>query len=331
MNESGSKGLVLTIVIALVIGLGLIFGFIVWDKKQGTPTNSSSEDNDGATSEDRIIEVPKDVSKIQDAVAQAKDGDTIKVAAGTYSDGVTVNGLSSALRIDKAITIEGTGRDTTILDGKGRVAYGIFIEDGVKDKVVIKDMTIENFENNGVHALNALVEISGMTIANNGNQGVYLKGSTHEASFHNNIVTNNRFDGVHAERSGIQIYNNTIVANGTAGISFVLTDTATKETSPEIYNNIVTDNGDYGILYGYPPYPKDAVVDHNNIFGNGKAAYFQFKNNEHTKSGKVTPTPGTGELAVDPKFVDEIEYKLPDGSKLLTASRTEGEIGAYGK
>ncbi len=326
--EKKNRGLLLTIVIAVLVGGALIAGFVFWDKSQNTSTENNSETNESASS-NKTLEVAAG-AKIQDAIDSAKAGDTIKVAAGTFSDGSTLNGLSAVIRIDKALTIEGAGRDQTILDGKDKVAYGIFVADGVDGKVVVKDMTIQNFETNGVQALNKEVEISGMTIADNGNQGAYFKGSTHDASFHNNIVTNNRFDGVYGERSGIQIYNNTIVANGTAGISFVLTDTATKATSPEMFNNIISDNAEYGILYGYPPYPKDAIVDHNNTFGNGKANYFQFKNNEHTKSGKVTPTPGTGELSQDPKFVDEIEYKLPAGSKLLTASRSGGEIGAYG-
>jgi hypothetical protein len=329
-HRNSSLSFVLTVIIAIIIGLGLVFAFIYWDKNKTKDSNSTGTSTKEDARSDGIIEVPSEVSKIQDAIAMAVDGDTIKIAAGTYKDGVTNNGLSSVARIDKAITLEGAGRGKTILDGGEKVMFGIFVTDGIKSKVVIKDMTLRNFENNGINALNKLVEVSGMTISDNGNQGAYFKSSTHDAKFFNNIVVNNGFDGVRGERSGIEVYNNTIVGNGT-GISFVLTDTDIKATSLGIYNNIITDNDDYGILYDYPAYPKDAVVDHNNVFGNGKAAYYQFKNNERTKSSKATPTPGTGELAQDPKFADEDNYVLPEGSKLLTASRSGGEIGVYGK
>lgn len=332
MSESGSKsfGTILTVIVAIVIGLGLVFGFIYWDKNQNSNSADDAEEKQTASS-DGVIEVPSEVSKLQDAIEMAKAGDTVKIAAGTYKDETKFNGLSAVLHVDKAITIEGAGRGETMLDGLSKVMYGVFVPDSVEGKVVIKNMTIKNFENNGVNALNEVIEVSGMTITDNENQGAYFKSSTNKAKFFNNIVANNRFDGVHGERSGIQIFNNTIVGNGSTGVSFVLTDTDTKATSPEIFNNIIAENDDYGILYDYPPYPQDAIVDHNNVFGNGIAAYFQFKNNERTKSGKVTPTPGTGDLAQDPKFVDEVDYKLPIGSKLLTASRSGGEMGVYGK
>lgn len=333
MNENKKSvfATVLTIVIAVILGAALIFGFIYWDKNNNS--NSSSDDakkSSGADS-DGVIEVPSEISKIQDAVDAAKAGDTVKIAEGTYSESTTSNGIISTVRIDKALTIEGAGRGKTILDGKDRVSYGVFIADGIEGKVVVKDLTIQNYEMNGVNGLSKLVDVSGLTISGSGNQGAYFKSATHESAFHNNIVVESQFDGVRGERTGIQIYNNTIVGNGTAGISYVLTDTDVKATSPEMFNNIIADNGTYGILYDYPPYPKDAVVDHNNVFGNTTAAYFQFKNNERTKSSKVTPTPGTGELATNPSFVDTTEYMLPEGSKLLTASRSGGELGAYGK
>ncbi len=318
-------GILLMVVIAAALGAAMIVGFVWWDKNYNHSSSSQTEE----TADDGVVEVPADVAKIQDAVNQAKAGDTIKIAAGTFTDASTTNGISSIIRVDKALTIEGAGRDKTILDGKRKVMFGIFVPEGISGKVVIKDMTIKNFENNSIDALNKTIEVSGTTLSGNGNQGAYFKDSSSSSKFYNNIVADNTFLGLQIEKSAVKIYNNTIANNGTVGISLVVTDTNPKGTSPEIYNNIVTGHSRYGLLYTNPAFPQDAVVDHNNMFANG-AAYFEYLNNEQTKKKAVNPTPGTGNVAVDPNYTDD-SFKLPANSSLKKASRSGSELGAYGK
>lgn len=317
----------LLVLIAIALGVGIVFGFIWWDKNH---SGSDKEKEVEKVVSDKVIQVPSEVGKIQDAIDAASDGDTIKIAAGTFRDLTTENGIIAGIRVTKALTIEGAGRDKTIVDGHESGSYGIFIPQSVTGKVVIKDMAIVNFKNDGVFTQNKLFDISGLSITASGNRGAYIKDASHDSKFHNNIVYANRFTGVHSEKSGVQIYNNTIANNGTTGISFVLTDTSTKTTSPEIYNNIITGNADYGVLYFNPAFPKDAVVDHNNVFANG-ASYFEYLNNERTKTRAVDPTPGTGNLSQDPKYIDLESFVIPDTSSLKKASRSGGEIGVYGK
>jgi len=64
------------------------------------------------------------------------DGHTIEVAAGNY--------LGSTLLLTKSLTIQGAGKDLTVIDAEG-AQYGIKIVSGVVlDYIAIKDLTVEN-------------------------------------------------------------------------------------------------------------------------------------------------------------------------------------------
>ncbi len=59
------------------------------------------------------INVPADYSTIGEAVNAASAGDTIQVAAGTYAENITIDGLNGK----DNLTIQGAGADSTIIDG----------------------------------------------------------------------------------------------------------------------------------------------------------------------------------------------------------------------
>lgn len=80
---------------------------------------------------------------IQDAVDAASEGDTIKLPAGTFNETVTV---------DKALSFEGAGAGSTIMDGSGLGGSGLHLvgDLGDKEKVEISGITFQNYSVAGV-------------------------------------------------------------------------------------------------------------------------------------------------------------------------------------
>lgn len=169
------------------------------------------------------IHVPNDYATVQQAIDAAGPGDTITVAAGTYAafqvigknnihiigaEGATVatTNLYTALPVvgnawvlaavynSTNVNIEGINFDGTGIRGKP-VVVGIAYVDSTGR---IADMTVENVIATSLgagvaiigHAGTCAVEMTGATISNNDNAGIYVcGGSTLEAHF-NNIVDN---------------------------------------------------------------------------------------------------------------------------------------------
>lgn len=320
--------IVLTLVL-IVLGVGLIYGYILFQKLTGfggkgnTTTTTSNSDKGALT-----IHVPEDAKTLSEALTQADDGDTIVLAAGTYSDPITDNGLSVGMGIHKALTIQGAGRGKTILDGKQKAQHGVYIPQ-VDKTIVVKDMTVQNYTENGAEVFGKNVTLSGMSFLNNGRSGAAFHLVSRDTVFKNNIVAGNKFNGVSTEKSPVKIFNNTFEKNGLVGIYIVVADDDPVSSSPTVYNNIIGHHTSAGVLYESPAHVESVVVDHNNAYSN-QHNYFQDLNNDKTKTKTANPVPGTGNVSVDPHYIDSIGYQLPDGSSLKTAGRSGVELGAYG-
>lgn len=314
------------VLFAIALGLLAVVGYMVYQDAQdgGKKLDAVKKNLTG----DTAIHVPGDADTIEEAIELAPEGAVIKLDEGTYTTKSDLNGVTAGIIVDKALTIQGAGRDKTILDGGDDIMHGVYVPT-TEAKIVIEDMTIENFSNNGVEILGNNVELSGLTIRENGNRGASFRFNKKTVLFHNNVVVQNRFNGIATEKSAVRIYNNTLVENGPTGISIVVADTDPSGTSPEIYNNIIIGHSDFGIFYDHPAFVGKVIVDHNNLHNNGQN-YWEELNNEGLKAEAVNPVPGTGERHVDPKFANETNYTLTSDSPLLTLSRSKGEMGAYG-
>ena len=200
-------------------------------------------------SETNTIIVPDDYPTIQEAINNANDGDTIFVRNGTYYEHVFVN---------KAVSLVGENRSTTIIDGDG---VGTIIHVGGVDSFNISDFTLRNGYQGVVAWGNC--NISNNRILSNGLEGLLLGGE-------NNIITHNKIsnmhDGIYIRSSRhSKIVCNDIISNGRCGIwsgdsvdLLIANNTFSKNskgiwastrTDATIVNNTISHNGIGLILY----------------------------------------------------------------------------------
>lgn len=123
------------------------------------------------------IHVPTDAPTIQAAVDRAVPGDLVLIAPGTYREAVDV--------LTEGITIRGLDRNTVILDGNDEMENGFKVS---ANRVSIENMSIRKYTFNGLlftkayddnaedptkHAILEGYRASYLTVANNGQYGVY--------------------------------------------------------------------------------------------------------------------------------------------------------------
>jgi len=105
---------------------------------------------------------PWNYTKIQDAIDDASDGDTVYVYHGTYKENLIVN---------KSINLIGEDKNTTIIDGN-QISDGLFI---TSDGVVVNDFKIINcfYGWRGIGIDSSYNNISNNIIENN-SYGIYV-------------------------------------------------------------------------------------------------------------------------------------------------------------
>jgi len=159
-------------------------------------------------------------SKIQNAIDNASDNDTIFVHSGTYYENIDVY---------KSIELIGVGRDTTIIDGN-KSGDVIHIS---ANWIKISGFTIQN-GGDGIYDAGVYVHSSNIDINNNlilnSSHGIYLDRETKKNNVSNNIILNNQ-NGLYLISS---IYNN---------ISF---NHITNNTHYGLY---VRDNSNYNVIW----------------------------------------------------------------------------------
>ncbi len=226
---------------------------------------------------------PNNYSSIQEAIDNAKDGDTIKVYPGIYNESVIVN---------KEVKIIG---DPAINANGG---YGIEI---VANNVSIENFTIYNFSI-GIYAHNIEnVSISNCTIYNPSQHGAGIKFEYVTKSHIMNTSVNNTWDGITLRYSSYNTMSNCVSHdNGASGIFLFssannkITNCTSSNNRDGIYidnaaskNNIMryntfSNNNRYGIIITYST---GNYIYLNNFIDNA--------DNGYSTSGNIFHSPST--------------------------------------
>jgi parallel beta-helix repeat protein len=201
---------------------------------------------------------PENYTKIQDAINDSVDGDTVFV----YDDS---SPYYENLVINKTINLIGENRDTTIIDGIGYAIYSVVFVSA--NEVTISGFTIQSSGNivyDGLRIISESNIISNNIITSiNRRAGIWIRTSS------NNIITANTISN---NKDGIQfvstsyntISDNTILNNG-KGI--VLSHSGQNN----IKDNNITLNGDGMYLHK----SSSNIIKNNNFLENERDVYFE--------------------------------------------------------
>jgi parallel beta-helix repeat protein len=181
-------------------------------------------------------------SSIQAAVTAAAAGDTIKVAAGTYKENITIN---------KAVSVIGAGAGQSIISADPTVAKeGVTIDGVTSGAATFSGFTVTNSALSGILVQNS----SGVTVSNNTviHNDLNLNLDTHTCPGAFPFDQDDCGEGLHLRGvSNSQILNN-LVTDDAGGI--LLTDETAATTGNTIDGNRVQDNvEDCGITLASHP------------------------------------------------------------------------------
>ncbi len=180
--------------------------------------------------------------KIQDAIDNASNGDTIFVYSGTYYENIVIN--------KNSINIFGENKDNTIIDGGGTgnviYVYG--------DEVNISDFAIQNGDFGIWLYDSSNINITGNTIKDNKYVGINMLRLSNNKITNNNIK-NNEFGTYLYYSSNNNIAGNIITDNNKDGIYLSISS-----NNNITDNNTIMNNKENGIVLYYSP--------NNNIAGN---------------------------------------------------------------
>jgi parallel beta-helix repeat protein len=207
---------------------------------------------------------PENYSKIQNAITDAAEGDTIYVFAGIYHENVVV---------DKPLQLIGEDRNTTVIDGGDT-------RDVVKltvDGVTLTGFTIQNgggfFYNAGGIKLDAssYSVISDNIIIDNGLYGIWvLENTSSHTTISHNLISGNGIDdsggfNIWLYKSSHNSITDNVIQNGKGyglGICFWSTHTT-------VARNVISGNRLEGIKsrYGFDNTIRENTIENNDYFG----------------------------------------------------------------
>jgi hypothetical protein len=199
---------------------------------------------------------PRNYTRIQDAIDNATNRDTVYVYTGLYDEHNII--------INKSINLIGENKDTTVIDGGGH-------HDTVRieaDHVTISGFTIEDDGDPDFYRI-----------------GIVINYPSRNIDIHDNIITKN-YMGISIystdySLSNISIYDNFII-NNKNGIDNVGQDHA----NIKIYNNIISDN-ELGVDAGHNYSIYENQITHNNIGLSASASHLTYIYHNNIKDNAV--------------------------------------------
>lgn len=174
---------------------------------------------------------------ITEGIEAVTSGKSVVVAAGTYNEQLIIN---------KGITLQGAGKESTIISGLGYTGNLVTV---TADDVTISGFTIDGNLGTAVGIYSdssSSIEISENLIKSNRDSGIlYQRASDDYPSgiyVYNNEIYQNTFNGIKVTGAGSGIIEGNIIRNNDCGIK------ATTDTSIEVKMNNIYNNYDSGIF-----------------------------------------------------------------------------------
>jgi parallel beta-helix repeat protein len=222
---------------------------------------------------------PNNYTKIQDAIANSTDGDTVYV----YDDS---SPYYEHVIIDKSIELLGENKNTTVIDGENTGDVVVFSA----DNITLSGFTIQNSGDtpkvdagvesrsngdiisdnsiiqNGQYAVGILLNgssnnlVTDNFISENGNEGIFLEKATH-CIIRNNVITRNGHCAIVISRST----RNTIVEN-TMYDNYATVSFWSESTENEVAWNLMRNQEYSGI--GIWPGANNNSIHHNYLSNN---------------------------------------------------------------
>ncbi len=200
---------------------------------------------------------PGNYTRIQDAIDDASDGDTVFVYNGIYSH----YSKEVCVRIGKQISLIGEDKYQTIIDVQGHCFTVIEI---MASYVNISNVTIKGTDGaygiltNFHYPTLRNISIHDIILLNNDVTGLFIR-NVNDSKFYDNIILNTTYNGIYIEGNfwNNTIYNNTI-ANNEAGINIYNT----------LGNYIIEHNNIQNNKIGIAFSLSTGIIRYNNLFKN---------------------------------------------------------------
>ncbi|NQV17753.1 MAG: T9SS type A sorting domain-containing protein [Armatimonadetes bacterium] len=287
-------------------------------------TDQNNQNYTGIDAGNNVIIVPDDYASIQNAINAATDGDMILVHPGTYNENLDYHGKDVLIGSLYLTTLDTAYISTTIIDGisNNEVVNMVNVDStgGLIGFTIIK----EGIANGAIECRYSTARILGNKIVgdNSSNTSGILCFNYASPKIERNVITGFTFGVYPWNESSPDIINNTIVDNSYAIRPCEL-------SSPLISNNILVYNN-----VGISINNSTPSILYNNTWGN------THNYRDELTGSNFTPTPGTGEIHLNPLFqdYDNQDYSLLEDSPCIDAGNPElpldpdgtiSDIGAY--
>ncbi len=268
---------------------------------------------------------PNNYTKIQDAIDNASDGDTVFVYddSSPYYENVVV---------DKSINLIGEDRNTTVIDG-GNNNDTVYV---TADWVNMSGFTVQNSGDKGHPGFDSGIELNNVSncciernlILDNKKYGIFIYNGSSKNMISGNSIIHTKHHGVCVRYASLTLITGNIITDSDDGIGITLGDGSKNNT---VSDNLIRNNYYHGIYIGISffnpgPHPYGNLIVNNILTGNNDGIFLICTHNNTVIENKI----------MNHKTFDGISLDLSSdnniSSNLIINNRKNGIIlgGLYG-